>query len=206
MADGKGTYIDKNTEINVVMLNQRYNNNVDEDLTLYAIWEDTKIPEPEGPKPEHPKPEPEIPWDIIFWGGEGSVTHKEHIAYIIGYPDGTVKPENQITRAEVATIFFRLLDDSARTSLLTKTNTYTDVEADKWYNTAISTLTKANVIAGYEDGSFKPNNFITRAELATLATRFRQLSGESTIKNDFSDIGDHWATYYINQAFENKWI
>lgn len=142
MADGKGTYIDKNTEINVVMLNQRYNNNVDEDLTLYAIWEDTKIPEPEGPKPEHPKPEPEIPWDIIFWGGEGSVTHKEHIAYIIGYPDGTVKPENQITRAE----------------------------------------------------------------LATMATRFRQLSGESTIKNDFSDIGDHWATYYINQAFENKWI
>ena len=103
---------------------------------------------------------------------------EDHFAYIVGYEDGTIKPNNNITRAEVATIFFRLLTDDARARYWSQTNDYTDVAADSWYNNAISTLSNMGIINGYEDGTFKPNAPITRAEFTAIATRFFDYTAE----------------------------
>lgn len=177
---------------------------VPESITVYAIWKVTIIPiDDKDDKPINPGIS-----DLLLWGG-GDIRPSgrlKHMAYIIGYPDGTVRPIGDITRAEVATIFFRLLDDNVRDGNLTKVNNYSDVEPTKWYNTAISTLTKLNVIKGYEDGSFKPDGKITRAELATMVTRFRQVNGHSAVMSSFQDVGDNWAARFIDIAYENQWI
>ena len=123
---------------------------------------------------------------------------EDHYAYIVGYEDGSVQPEGDITRAEVATIFFRLLTDESRDAFWSQTNDYTDVPADAWYNNAVSTLTNAGIIDGYEDGTFKPNGNITRAEFATIAVRFFEATYEG--ENLFPDIDGHWAQDYINEA------
>ena len=123
---------------------------------------------------------------------------EDHYAYIVGYPDGNVKPEGNITRAEVATIFFRLLTDESRDEFWSQTNDYTDVPADAWYNNAVSTLTNAGIIDGYEDGTFKPDGNITRAEFATIAVRFFEATYDG--EDLFSDIAGHWAQDYINEA------
>ena len=123
---------------------------------------------------------------------------EDHYAYIVGYPDGNVKPEGNITRAEVATIFFRLLTDESRNEFWSQTNNYTDVPADAWYNNAVSTLTNAGIIDGYEDGTFKPDGNITRAEFATIAVRFFEATYDGG--DLFSDIAGHWAQEYINEA------
>lgn len=122
----------------------------------------------------------------------------KHDAYICGYPDGTVKPERQITRAEVATIFYRLLKDEARENVWSRTNSYSDVASGAWYNSAVSTLTNAGILTGYPDGTFRPNAPITRAEFATIAARFYhapEVTGDA-----FSDISGNWAREYINRA------
>ena len=103
---------------------------------------------------------------------------EDHYSYIVGYEDGTIKPNNNITRAEVATIFFRLLTDDARARYWSQTNDYTDVAADSWYNNAISTLSNMGIINGYEDGTFQPNASITRAEFTAIATRFFDYTAE----------------------------
>lgn len=90
---------------------------------------------------------------------------------IVGYGNGEVRPQNNITRAEVATIFFRLLTDDVRDENLAKTNRYSDVAATSWYNTAVSTLSSMGIITGYPDGTFRPNAAITRAETMTLVNR-----------------------------------
>ena len=123
---------------------------------------------------------------------------EDHYAYIVGYPDGNVKPEGNITRAEVATIFFRLLTDESRDEFWSQTNPYSDVSEDDWYNNAVSTLTNAGILDGYEDGTFKPNGNITRAEFATIAVRFFEATYEG--ENLFPDIDGHWAQDYINEA------
>ena len=123
---------------------------------------------------------------------------EDHYAYIVGYPDGNVKPEGNITRAEVATIFFRLLTDESRNEFWSQTNDYTDVPADAWYNNAVSTLSNAGIIDGYEDGTFKPDGNITRAEFATIAVRFFEATYDG--EDLFSDIAGHWAQDYINEA------
>mgnify|MGYP000211586958 FL=1 len=123
---------------------------------------------------------------------------EKHDAYICGYPDGTVKPERQITRAEVATIFYRLLQDEARENVWSRTNSYSDVASGAWYNSAVSTLTNAGILTGYEDGTFRPNAPITRAEFATIAARFYhapEVTGDA-----FPDIFGSWARVYINRA------
>lgn len=123
---------------------------------------------------------------------------EKHDAYICGYPDGTVKPERQITRAEVATIFYRLLQDEARENVWSRTNSYSDVASGAWYNSAVSTLTNAGILTGYEDGTFRPNAPITRAEFATIAARFYhapEVTGDA-----FPDISGSWARVYINRA------
>ena len=123
---------------------------------------------------------------------------EDHYAYIVGYEDGSVQPEGDITRAEVATIFFRLLTDESRDAFWSQTNDYTDVPADAWYNNAVSTLTNAGIIDGYEDGTFKPDGNITRAEFATIAVRFFEATYDGG--DLFSDIAGHWAQDYINEA------
>ena len=129
---------------------------------------------------------------------------KDHVAYIVGYPDGTVRPDRQITRAEVATIFFRLLTDEARDKFWSQTNPYPDVKADDWFNNAISTLTKMGIINGYEDGTFRPNNPITRAELTKMAVSFFSSADKFFGKTpSFSDVpADAWYTRFIAAAEE----
>ena len=128
----------------------------------------------------------------------------DHFAYIVGYGNGEVRPQNNITRAEVATIFFRLLTDNVRDENLTKTNRYSDVAATSWYNTAVSTLSSMGIITGYPDGTFRPNAAITRAEFAAIAARFDSNGDKTTAK--FSDIASHWAKDEISIAYNNGWI
>ena len=132
------------------------------------------------------------------------VLNKEiHFNYVIGYTDGTIRPNNDISRAEVATIFFRLLTDEAREQYTTTAGNFTDVKAGMWCNRAIATLTNMGIIKGYTDGSFQPNKSITRAELATIIARFAKLDVNT---KTFSDITGHWAQKNIELAAGNGWI
>ena len=128
----------------------------------------------------------------------------DHYAYVIGYPDGSVHPNGEITRAEVATIFFRLLRDDVRSANFTTYNAYTDVSADKWYNNPISTMSRLGIIKGYPDGTFRPNDPITRAEFAAIAARFDEHKAAKLAS--FTDIYGHWAVSEISLAYENGWI
>ena len=128
----------------------------------------------------------------------------DHYAYIVGYPDSTVRPQNGITRAEVATIFFRLLTDETRTANATKTNNYADVSSDKWYNQAVSTLSAMGIIKGDSRGNFNPNAPITRAEFAAIAARFDKT--EDVAAASFGDVATHWAKPEISVAANNGWI
>ena len=146
-----------------------------------------------------------------------SLNTKDHYGYIIGYPvdyytgqpttDQTkkpVRPEGKITRAEVATIYFRMLTDESRTKFWSQNSGYSDVKAGDWFNNAVSTLSNAGIIAGYEDGSFRPNGYITRAEFATIAARFFDVTYNG--KDLFPDISGHWAKDYINQAANKGFV
>ena len=128
----------------------------------------------------------------------------DHYAYIVGYPDSTVRPQNGITRAEVATIFFRLLTDETRNANSTKTNSYSDVAAGAWYNHAVSTLSAMGIVKGDSHGKFNPNAPITRAEFAAIAARFDDKANTTAV--DFSDIASHWAKDEISAAANNGWI
>ncbi|MBQ5886025.1 MAG: S-layer homology domain-containing protein, partial [Clostridia bacterium] len=133
-----------------------------------------------------------------------SLETRDHFGYIIGYQDDTVRPEDNITRAEVATIFFRLLTDAKRAEYWSKTNDFTDVSADAWYNNAISTLANAGVLSGYEDNTFRPDQPITRAELVKIAMSF--YGTVQSEGNAFNDIGEHWAAAFINGAAEMGFV
>ena len=149
----------------------------------------------------HPRPKPTV--EIEDDDALGLNT-TDHFAYIVGYGNGEVRPQNNITRAEVATIFFRLLTDDVRDKNLTKTNRYSDVTRADWYNTAVSTLSSMGIITGYPDGTFRPNAAITRAEFAAIAARFDSNGDKTTAK--FSDIATHWAKDEISIAYNNGWI
>ena len=150
-------------------------------------------------------------------GSRPSLNTKDHYGYIIGYPvdyytgqpttDQTkkpVRPEGKITRAEVATIYFRMLTDESRTKFWSQSSGCSDVKAGDWFNNAVSTLSNAGIIAGYEDGSFRPNGYITRAEFATIAARFFDVTYNG--KDLFPDISGHWAKDYINQAANKGFV
>ena len=147
------------------------------DKTVYAGWKQTPIP---------------------------ALLSDEHYAYVVGYEDGTVRPEANITRAEVATIFFRLLLDEVREQNLTRTNSYIDVSSSSWYNTAVSTLSAMGIIHGYEDGTFHGERNITRAEFAAIAARFDSVTHSSG--SNFTDVLAHWAKNEIGVASNNGWI
>ena len=156
-------------------------------------------------------PEPSLGYHVGSGGGGGTIipddeppkaelNETDHYAYIIGRKDGLVHPEANITRGEVATIYFRMLTDESRNELWSQSNPYTDVQPDTWCNAAVSTMTRAGVIQGFSDGTFRPYAPITRAQFATIAVRFFEVvySGD----DKFTDIADHWAKDYINKAAE----
>ena len=128
----------------------------------------------------------------------------DHFAYVYGYPDGRVGPLNNITRAEVAAIFYRLLRKDIRMESQTTENSFDDVPADAWYVTEVSTLARLGVFVGRTTDVFAPDAPITRAEFATVCARFDQ-SGAAEDR-DFSDIGGHWAEQYIRQAAALGWV
>ena len=166
--------------------------NVVDNHTIHATFARKHTPTPSTPTVE-------IPDDDAL-----GLNTADHFAYIVGYGNGEVRPQNNITRAEVATIFFRLLTDDVRDENLTKTNRYSDVAATSWYNTAVSTLSSMGIITGYPDGTFRPNAAITRAEFAAIAARFDSNGDKTAAK--FSDIANHWAKDEISIAYNNGWI
>ena len=168
------------------------------DLTLHGVWTFTKKSSGGGGGGGH-KPTVTIPDDVPT-----GLNGDDHYAYIVGYPDSTVRPQNGITRAEVATIFFRLLTDETRNANSTKSNSYSDVAAGAWYNHAVSTLSAMGIVKGDSQGKFNPNAPITRAEFAAIAARFDDKANTTAV--DFSDIASHWAKDEISAAANNGWI
>ena len=168
-------------------------------LTLYAKWNQDTDGENGNGGSETPSPpdRPSPPRPFI----------EDHVAYVIGYPDGYVRPERNITRAEAATIFFRLLTDDLRQANWTKVNTFSDVNMDSWYNTAVSVMSSMGIVNGYPDGTFKPDGAITRAELAAIAARFaRMMEMKQAGTLSFSDISGHWAETDIKYAASIGWV
>lgn len=165
------------------------------------------------------KADPDTP-DNPGWtpGGSGDepdgLNTEDHFSYIVGYAEDyrtgeptdnedlwPVKPNNQITRAEVATIFYRLLEDEVRDEYDTTVNDFSDVTADSWYNQTVSTLARMGIVKGYEDGSFRPNAPITRAEFGAIATRFFAETGATYVPGTFTDVtGDEWYANAIQDA------
>ncbi len=151
---------------------------MDSDKTVYASWKEDETP-------------------VLEKG--------DHFAYIIGYKDGYVRPDRNISRAEVATIFFRLLTDDAREKYWSSNNNYSDVKDTDWCNNAISTLSNMGILKGYEDGTFHPNAPVTRAEFAAIAARFSD--GAADDYATFSDVpNDYWASKEIAKAAKLGWI
>ena len=174
-----------------------------ENLKLHGVWTFTKKSSSGGGGGgggrSGRKPTVTIP-DEVPTGLNGD----DHYAYIVGYPDKTVRPQNGITRAEVATIFFRLLTDETRNANSTKSNSYADVDRGAWYNHAVSTLSAMGIVKGDTKGKFNPDAPITRAEFAAIAARFDDKA--NTTAADFSDIASHWAKNEISAASNNGWI
>ena len=168
------------------------------DVTLYAQWTYSGGPvhPPIVTPPVDPGPRPDPTPDYAPYEPEGLNT-EDHLAYLVGYEDGTVRPENDITRAEVATIFFRLLTDEVREEHWSTANPFSDVDGDDWFNTAVSTMSAMGIVDGYEDGTFRPDQPITRAEFVTIATRFFDYAAQYE-PGTFTDVeGDEWYADFI---------
>ncbi len=188
-----------------------FTSKVTNSFTLYAKWNDVNsddntetTPAPNSPTAS-PDNNPGRPASTPNPGAGGaSLNFEDHYAYIVGYPDGSVHPDETITRAEVATIFYRLMSDESRDMFMSNKNSYGDVAAEDWFNTAVSTMSAASVIKGYEDGTFAPSKPITRAEFAAMAARFD--SDEYSGEDKFPDISEHWAREEINRAAQKGWV
>ena len=168
------------------------------DLTLHGVWTFTKKSSGGGGGGGH-KPTVTIPDDVPT-----GLNGDDHYAYIVGYPNGNVEPNGNITRAEVATIFFRLLTEEARTANSTQSNSLSDVTRGQWFNHAVSTLSSMGIVKGHNDGTFAPNAPITRAEFAAIAARFDDKNTDTSSK--FTDIASHWAKNEIGIAANKGWI
>ena len=139
-------------------------------------------------------------------GGSGKLNTEEHYSYIIGYKDGLLRPYGEISRGEVAAIFFRMLTDKTRNEYWSQTNSFTDVAAEKWCNNAISTLFSMGIIDGYGDGAFRPDGPITRAAFTKMAVNFFDYHVKD-YDGRFTDVdGDAWYAGYIQAAAELKLI
>ena len=157
----------------------------DEDHDTPSVTPD---PEPDDPEPD----EPDTPDDL---------NTVDHFSYVVGYEDGTVMPQKQITRAEVATIFYRLLKEDVRDENTTDVSDFSDVSSSDWYGTTVATLADMGIVKGYEDGTFRPNAPITRAEFAAIATRFFDETGATYEPGTFTDVtGSEWFAGAIMDA------
>ena len=148
------------------------------DKTVYAGWEATGVPD--------------------------KLNGDDHFAYVVGYSDGTVRPNANISRAEVATIFFRLLKSDIRDGNLTADNEFSDVSDGQWHNKAVSTMAKLGIVKGRRADRFDPDASITRAEFAAICARFNTKPVENS--GSFSDISGHWAENEIERAAAFGWI
>lgn len=173
---------------------------ITQDTTLYAVWK--QQPNQGGSGGGHhnsggtqEKPDETPPTTL---------NDTDHYAYIVGYEDGTIRPNGHITRAEAATVFFRLLTDKARDANLTDRSPYPDVSAGDWYNKAIATLSRMGILSGYEDGSFRPNATVTRAEFAAMAARFD--TEAKPMDMPFTDLTGCWAADEIAKAYGKGWV
>ena len=172
---------------------------ITQDTTLYAVWK--QQPNQGGSGGHHnsggtqEKPDETPPTTL---------NDTDHYAYIVGYEDGTIRPNGHITRAEAATVFFRLLTDEARDANLTDRSPYPDVSAGDWYNKAIATLSRMGILSGYEDGSFRPNATVTRAEFAAMAARFD--TEAKPVDMPFTDLTGCWAADEIAKAYGKGWV
>lgn len=173
---------------------------ITQDTTLYAVWK--QQPNQGGSGGGHhnsggtqEKPDETPPTTL---------NDTDHYAYIVGYEDGTIRPNGHITRAEAATVFFRLLTDEARDANLTDRSPYPDVSAGAWYNKAIATLSRMGILSGYEDGSFRPNATVTRAEFAAMAARFD--TEAKPVDTPFTDLTGCWAADEIAKAYGKGWV
>jgi hypothetical protein len=128
----------------------------------------------------------------------------DHFRYIFGDEDGSIRPDDDITREEVAAVFYRLLTGESRRAYRKATTDFPDVADDRWSAMNVGTVQNARIVTGYPDGTFQPEQTITRAEFATIATRFDALPEDAS--HNFSDIGGHWAEQYIAAAAQNGWI
>ena len=169
------------------------------DLTLHGVWTFTKKSSGGGGGGGSHKPTVTIPDDVPT-----GLNGDDHFAYIVGYPNGNVEPNGNITRAEVATIFFRLLTEEVRTANSTQSNSLSDVTRGQWFNHAVSTLSSMGIVKGHNDGTFAPNAPITRAEFAAIAARFDDKNTDMSSK--FTDIASHWAKNEIGIAANKGWI
>ena len=171
--------------------------NLQQDVKLVGVWSYRSGGSSGGGGGR--KPTVDIPDDVPT-----GLNGDDHFAYIVGYPDGNVKPGSSITRAEVATIFFRLLTEDVRTANSTQSNSLSDVSRGQWFNHAISTLSSMDIVKGNPDGTFDPDAPITRAEFAAIAARFDDKNTNTT--SNFSDIASHWAKDEIGVAANKGWI
>ena len=177
------------------------------EVTLTAQWKENAKPEQPAKKRHHSHTEDTAPVnsEVEIKDDEAlGLNQADHYAYIVGYGNGEVRPQNSITRAEVASIFFRLLEDDVRDANYTRENNFTDVSNDAWYCSAVSTLSAMGILSGYPDAAFRPNASITRAEFAAIATRF-DAAGDKTPAS-FDDIANHWAKDEISVAANNGWV
>ena len=172
--------------------------NLQQDVKLVGVWSYRSSGGSSGGGGGR-KPTVDIPDDVPT-----GLNGDDHFAYIVGYPDGNVKPGGNITRAEVATIFFRLLTEDVRTANSTQSNSLSDVSRGQWFNHAISTLSSMGIVKGNPDGTFDPDAPITRAEFAAIAARFDDKNTNTT--SNFSDIASHWAKDEIGVAANKGWI
>ena len=143
--------------------------------------------------------------DVPLAGAVG-LNDTDHFAYIAGYENNTVRPTANITRAEVAAIFFRLMTEEFRIANWSTENTFSDVKAGDWFNNAVSTCVKAGIIKGYEDGTFRPGQSITRAEFAAIAARFLGPDADDEGVGDFADTADKWYSADVRKAAKAGWI
>lgn len=169
--------------------------------TLYAVWEREK--DTDTGKDRDKDRDRDSGIKVVPGVEDGILNRKDHFGYIKGYEDLTVRPEANLTREETAMVFYRILDPSYRKKVVTKSHGYKDVNKDRWSEEAIATLTNAKILTGYEDGSFKPTEKITRAELATVISKFTNTKAGKT---KLTDIGGHWANEFIRAVEGNGWM
>lgn len=191
-----------------------FNEKVGKDIILYAKWEKIKENPIDPVKPVDPK-EPQEKEDkpskkkrkkteeVIEDKTEIKLNKKDHLAYLKGYEDKTIRAEGNLSREEASMVFYRLLDKDYRAKIETKEHNFKDIENGRWSEEAIATLSKAGMIKGYEDGNFKPEEKITRAEISAMISK---LTETKVMDTKFKDAVEHWAEEYINSAQKQGWI